>query len=38
MHVYLHVNSHVQELMTLNIRRSVYIKEHTFKGMYLSCH
>jgi len=40
--MYICINSHVQELMTLNTRRSVCIKKrikgHTFKGMYLSRH
>jgi len=40
--MYICINSHVQELMALNIRRNVYIKRrikgHTFKRMYLSRH
>jgi len=40
--MYICINSHVQELMTLITRRSVYIKkrikEHTFKRVYLSRH
>jgi len=38
--MYICINLHVQELMTLTVRRNGYIKrrikEHTFKGIYLS--